>query len=137
MAMTMLVDPTKAFEALAHDARLAVIRLLIPAGPDGLPAGVIGNRIGLPPNALSFHLGRLTNAGLVGVRRAGRNQYYAIDYRRLSALVGFLVDDCCANAPDGCMPGCPGAPQAANGRSTVKYDQSLTKNRKGAENADS
>ena len=133
----MLVDPTKAFEALAHDARLAVIQLLIPAGPDGLSAGVIGHRIGLLPNTLSFHLGRLTNAGLVGMRRVGRNQYYAVDYQRLTALVGFLVEDCCANAPDGCMPGCPGMPQAANGRYTGKNDQSLIENRKGAENADS
>ncbi len=123
--MTMLVEPTKAFEALAHDARLAVVRLLIPAGRDGLPAGVIGNQIGFPPNALSFHLGRLTNAGLVRMRRVGRNQYYAVDYERLSALVGFLVEDCCANAPDGCMPGCPGMPQAASGRYTGKNDQSL------------
>ena len=137
MAMTMLVDPTKAFEALAHDARLAVVRLLIPAGPDGLPAGVIGSRIGIPPNALSFHLGRLTNAGLVGMRRAGRNQYYAVDYRRLSALVGFLVEDCCGDAPDGCMPGCPGAPKTAYGSNTGKNEQSLMENREGAENADS
>lgn len=133
----MLVDPTKVFEALAHDARLAVIRLLIPAGPDGLPAGVIGNRIGLLPNALSFHLGRLTNAGLVRMRRVGRNQYYAVVYRRLSALVDFLVEDCCANAPDGCMPECPAMPQAPNGRGTGKIDRSLMENRKGAGNADS
>lgn len=133
----MLVDPTKAFEALAHEVRLAVIRLLIPAGPDGLPAGVIGDHIGQLPNALSFHLGRLTNAGLVRMRRVGRNQYYAVVYRRLSALVGFLVEDCCANAPDGCMPGCPGMPQAADGRDTGKNDQSLIENRKAAANADS
>ena len=133
----MLVDPTKAFEALAHDARLAVIRLLTPAGPDGLPAGVIGNRIGLLPNALSFHLGRLTNAGLVRMRRVGRNQYYAVDYQRLSALVGFLVEECCANAPDGCMPECPAMPQAPIGRRTGKKGQSLIANSKGAANADS
>ena len=133
----MLVDPTKAFEALAHEARLAVIRLLIPAGPDGLPAGVIGHRIGFLPNALSFHLGRLTNAGLLRMRRVGRNQYYAVDYQRLSALVGFLVEDCCAEAPDGCMPGCPGLPQAANGRRTGRTGQGRIANRKGAQNADS
>ena len=111
----MLVDPTKAFEALAHDSRLAVVRMLIPAGPEGLPAGFIGDRIGLLPNALSFHLGRLTNSGLLRMRRSGRNQYYAVDYQRLSALVGFLVEDCCANAPEGCMPDCPGMPKAAGG----------------------
>lgn len=116
----MLTNPTKAFEALAHDARLAVIRLLIPVGPDGLPAGDIGNRIGLLPNALSFHLGRLANAGLVQMRRVGRNQYYAVDYQQLSALVGFLVEDCCSTAPDGCMPGCPSMPQAAKVRDRQK-----------------
>lgn len=108
----MLIDPTKAFEALAHDVRLAVIRLLIPIGAEGLAAGVIGDRIGVAPTALSFHLGRLTNAGLLCARRAGRNQYYAMDYPRLAALVGFLVDDCCAGAPEGCMSGCPVAPVA-------------------------
>ncbi len=129
--MMMFADPTKVFEALAHDARLAVIRLLIPAGPDGLAAGVIGDRIGAPPSALSFHLGRLANAGLVRMRRVGRNQYYTVDYQRLTALVDFLVEDCCAQAPDGCMPGCPGMPQAA------ENDKIPSKNRKVGENADS
>lgn len=133
----MPVDPTKAFEALAHDARLAVIRLLIPAGPDGLPAGIIGDRIGFLPNALSFHLGRLTNAGLLCMRRVGRNQYYAVDYQRLTSLVAFLVEDCCANAPDGCMPGCPQMPKAASRRHRGKKDQSLMESGKVAENANS
>ena len=134
--VAMFADPTKAFEALAHDVRLAVIRLLIPAGPDGLPAGVIGDRVGQLPSALSFHLGRLTNAGLVGMRRVGRNQYYAVDYQQLSALVGFLVEDCCASAPAGCMPGCPVMPQAPGRRDAGKNDQSLSGNRKSAKNAD-
>jgi DNA-binding transcriptional ArsR family regulator len=116
----MLANPTKTFEALAHDVRLAVIRQLMPAGPQGLPAGVIGDRIGQVPNALSFHLGRLANAGLVQMRRVGRNQYYAVDYQQLSALVGFLVEDCCSTAPDGCMPGCPSMPQAAKVRDRQK-----------------
>lgn len=104
------LDPIGAFEALAHEARLAVVRLLIPAGRDGLPAGAIGEQVGLPPNALSFHLGRLTNAGLLCTRRVGRHRYYAIDYAQLGALVGFLTEDCCADAPQGCMPACPGTP---------------------------
>lgn len=130
-------DPTKAFEALAHDTRLAVIRLLIPAGPDGLAAGDIGNRVGLRPNALSFHLGRLVHAGLVSMKRVGRNQYYTMDYQRLLGLVDFLVEDCCANAPDGCMPGCPGVPRPANGRGVCKADQGLLENSEDAANADS
>ncbi len=72
------LQPVKAFEALAHETRLAVFRLLIPAGPEGLAAGVIGERLDVPPNSLSFHLGRLANAGLVSARREGRHLYYAV-----------------------------------------------------------
>ena len=102
-----LSPTTKAFAALAHDTRHAVVRLLVPAGPDGLAAGVIAERLDLPPNSLSFHLGKLTNAGLVHVRRAGRYLYYAANYPLLAELVGYLANDCCADAPVGCMPYCP------------------------------
>ena len=101
------LQPAKAFEALAHETRLAVFRLLIPAGPEGQPAGVIGEQLGLPPNSLSFHLGRLANAGLVSARREGRRLYYAVQYPRVAALIGYLVNDCCAEAPAGCLPDCP------------------------------
>ena len=97
-----------AFEALAHDTRLAVFRLLIPAGPAGLAAGTIGARLGLAPNSLSFHLGRLVNAGLVRGRRQGRHIFYAVDYAELGELVGFFAGECCADVPEGCLPGCPG-----------------------------
>lgn len=133
----MAIDPTRAFEALAHEARLAVVRLLIPAGREGLAAGAIGARIGVAPNALSFHLGRLTNAGLLRMRRVGRNQYYAVDYQHLSALVGFLVDDCCAGAPEGCMPGCPTVPKAASESGMGKIRQHLMRSGKGTKHAGS
>jgi len=100
----------RAFEALAHESRLAVFRLLIPAGPDGLTAGTIGERLGLPANNLSFHLGRLVAARLIRGRRQGRHLYYAVEYGRLSGLVGFLADDCCAAVPEGCLPDCPSVP---------------------------
>jgi DNA-binding transcriptional ArsR family regulator len=87
-----MFDPVAAFEALAHETRLAVLRLLIPAGPDGLAAGEISERIGLPPSALSFHLARLVHAAR---------------YERLTALLRFLAEDCCARAPSGCVQGCP------------------------------
>ena len=103
-------NPVVAFEALGHDTRLSVFRLLIPAGPNGLAAGEISERIGMPPNALSFHLSRLVQADLVTSRRAGRQIFYAVEYERLSALLSFLVEDCCANAPAGCLPGCPTKP---------------------------
>lgn len=99
-----------AFEALGHDTRLAVFRLLIPAGPDGLAAGAISERMGMPPNALSFHLSRLVQADLVTSRRAGRQIFYAVEYKRLRGLLNFLLEDCCANAPSGCLPGCPTTP---------------------------
>lgn len=101
-------DPVVAFEAMAHATRLAVFRLLIPAGPDGLAAGEISERVGLPPNALSFHLARLVQADLVTARRAGRQIFYAAHYERLTALLQFLIEDCCASAPCGCLPGCLG-----------------------------
>jgi len=100
-------DPVAAFEALAHETRLAVLRLLIPAGPDGLAAGEISEGIGLPPAALSFHLSRLVQADLIAARRAGRQIFYAARYERMTALLRFLVEDCCARAPSGCLPGCP------------------------------
>lgn len=95
------------FEALAHATRLGVLRLLIPAGVNGLAAGDISKRLDVAPNSLSFHLGRLVNSGLIGCRRNGRNLFYAADYARVAELVRFLSDDCCADAPDGCLPECP------------------------------
>lgn len=105
--------PTKAFEALAHDTRLAVFQLLIPAGRDGLTAGDISTQLGLPANSLSFHLERLVNADLIGRRRDGRHLYYAVRYARLAELVDFLSGDCCAAVPAGCLPECPSAPSSA------------------------
>lgn len=107
----------KAIEALAHGVRLDIIRLLVPEGPEGVTAGVIAGRLGLAPSGVSFHLGRLVNAGLVTCRREGRHLYYAVEYGTLAALVGFLTDDCCAKAPAGCLPGCIGA--AVAGERTV------------------
>jgi len=104
-----LLDLLRTFEALAHETRLAVFRLLIPAGRDGLSAGTIGERVGVPANSLSFHLGRLVNAKIIQSRRQGRYLFYTVDYARLAGLVGFLADDCCAAAPEGCMPECPSA----------------------------
>lgn len=103
------MSPVAAFEALGHDTRLAIFRLLIPAGQEGLAAGEHQRaRMGMPPHALSFHLSRLVQADLVTARRAGRQIFYAAHYERLTALLQFLIEDCCASAPCGCLPGCPG-----------------------------
>lgn len=102
----------QALEALAHETRLGIVRLLVPAGAHGLSAGTIAARLAVPANSLSFHLTRLAHAGLVRGRRQGRNLYYALAYEQLSALIAFLAEDCCADAPKGCMPGCPSVPAA-------------------------
>lgn len=108
-------DVAKFFEALAHEARLAILRHLIPAGPQGRPAGEVGAALAIPPTRLSFHLGRLAAAGLLESRREGRNLYYAINYAALGDLVRFLGEDCCAAAPAGCLPECPSLPRAQGG----------------------
>ncbi len=101
------MEATKALRALAHDTRLAVFRFLVPRGPEGAPAGRIGRALGVPPNSLSFHLSRLVRAGLVRARRNGRQILYAVDYEAVGALFDFLTDECCREAPSGCLPHCP------------------------------
>ena len=103
----MSVKAIRSFEALGHVTRFDVLRLLIPTGVNGLAAGDISKRLDLPPNSLSFHLGRLVNAGLIECRRSGRNLFYAADYARIAELVRYFSDECCADAPDGCLPECP------------------------------
>ena len=93
--------------ALAHESRLAIFRLLVPEGPDGLPAGEIGNRLGIAANALSFHLTRLRYAGLVSVRRNGQQMIYAAAYDGMQRLMGFLTDNCCQKDARGCSSDCP------------------------------
>ena len=90
--------------ALAQGSRLAVFRLLVKAGPDGLPAGTIAREVGVRPNTLSTHLAILEQAGLVAARREGRSVIYAADYGAMRALLGFLVDDCCGGQPEICAP---------------------------------
>jgi len=123
------IAPVAAFEALGHETRLAIFRLLIPAGPRGLAAGEVSERIGMPPNALSFHLSRLVQADLMTARRAGRQIFYAVAYERLSELLSFLLEDCCGNAPSGCLPGCPTHP-IAPGRAVPKPSPCASKGRR-------
>ncbi len=96
-----------ALSALAQESRLAIFRLLVPEGSDGLTAGEIGERMGIPANALSFHLTRLRYAGLVTVRRNGRERIYAAAYDGMQSLMGFLTENCCQKEPEGCSPDCP------------------------------
>lgn len=101
MQLPVAVD---ALSALAHPSRLAVFRLLVKAGDNGMAAGDVAREIGALPNTLSTHLSILGNAGLVQSKRAGRSIIYSADYDRMRALLGFLVDDCCAGRPEICAP---------------------------------
>src|SRR5437764_14901297 len=98
------VDAVAALAALAQDNRLDVYRLLVQAGPDGLPAGSVAGALELAPNTLTFHFDRLRQAGLVTVRRAGRSMIYAARYDTMNALLGYLTENCCKGAPDACIP---------------------------------
>jgi len=91
-----------ALSALAHASRLAVFRLLVRVGAQGVAAGDIAREIGALPNTLSTHLTILGNAGLIQSRREGRSIIYSADYDHMRALLGFLVADCCAGRPEIC-----------------------------------
>ncbi|MEW5854000.1 MAG: metalloregulator ArsR/SmtB family transcription factor [Myxococcota bacterium] len=97
-------DVVTALSALAHESRLAVFRLLVRRGPQGMAAGEMAERLGIPPATMSFHLSQLSHAGLVSSRREGRSIIYSADYPRMDALVGFLMDNCCAEQPGECCP---------------------------------
>lgn len=88
----------RALSALAQEHRLALFRLLVQAGPDGLAAGAIAEALGVPASSLSFHLAQLTNAGLIAQRRDGRSLIYSADYGAMTALLGFLMENCCGGA---------------------------------------
>ncbi len=81
--------------ALAHEHRLAVYRMLVQAGPEGMPAGVIADRLGVPPSSLTFHTQALVRAGLAVKRRASRKIIYAADFSVMTDLLGYLTDNCC------------------------------------------
>lgn len=100
--------------ALAQDNRLDVFRLLVEAGPEGMPAGHIANSLKLQPNALTFHLDRLREVDLVSVRRDGRSMIYSARYEAMNALVAYLTDNCCEGRPDRCVP------RASKGQKTEK-----------------
>lgn len=93
-----------ALAALAQESRLAVFRLLVRQGPDGLPAGSIAEHLGIPAPTLSFHLRELSAAGLAAARREGRSIIYAANYAGMRDLLGFLVEDCCQGRPELCAP---------------------------------
>jgi ArsR family transcriptional regulator, arsenate/arsenite/antimonite-responsive transcriptional repressor len=104
----------EALGALAHEHRLAIYRLLVQRGPEGLPAGAIGQRVGLLPSSLTFHLQNLQRAGLITQRRESRQLFYSADFTAMNGLVGYLTENCCGNSSVQCSPDCaPALPTRA------------------------
>lgn len=108
-----------ALSALAHEHRLAAYRLLVEAGPDGLPAGAIAERLGLPPSSLTFHLQALLHARRVTQRRASRQLIYAMAPEAMNDLVAYLTEHCCGGQA-GCATACdPAAVRGPEGASAA------------------
>jgi ArsR family transcriptional regulator, arsenate/arsenite/antimonite-responsive transcriptional repressor len=118
MEMSSRIDSVaavNAFAALAQEHRLALFRLLVQAGEEGMRAGAIAQALGVPNSSLSFHLGQLSRAGLVRQERQHRSIIYRADYDAMTALVRYLLENCCAGAD--CAPEAWDAPRSPPSRS--------------------
>jgi DNA-binding transcriptional ArsR family regulator len=89
-----------ALSALAHETRLDLIRLLVPQGDTGMPAGQIAQALGLSAPRLSFHLSAMEQAGLIRSRRVARNVIYSVDARGIGSTIAYLLNDCCCDHPE-------------------------------------
>jgi DNA-binding transcriptional ArsR family regulator len=99
-----VLDAVDALEALAHETRLGVFRLLVEAGPDGLSAGDIAERMGALQNTMSSHLAKLQRANIIQSRRDGRHVIYRADFEALGGLIVYLMKDCCGGSAQLCDP---------------------------------
>lgn len=99
-----MLNAIEALEALAHETRLSVFRLLVKAGPDGLTAGAIAERLGARQNTMSSHLAKLHRAGIVKSERDGRHVIYRADFEAVSELIVYLMEDCCGGSAEVCAP---------------------------------
>jgi ArsR family transcriptional regulator, arsenate/arsenite/antimonite-responsive transcriptional repressor len=93
----------RALAALAQETRLSIFRLLVEVGPQGIPAGDIGQRLGVAPATLSFHLKEMSHAALIAPRQQGRFVYYAANFEHMAALMSFLTQNCCKGMPEECL----------------------------------
>ena len=100
------IAAVSALGALAQEHRLALFRLLVQAGAEGMPAGGIADALGVPNSSLSFHLAQLSKAGLVRQQRRHRSIIYRADYDAMNTLVGYLMENCCAGADCGTASPC-------------------------------
>ena len=91
-------DALSAFSALSNPSRLNVVRLLVKASPDGMPAGEIAEALSASPSQTSFHLSALSESGLIASQRQARHMIYRVNFDAFRGLVGFLLEDCCKGA---------------------------------------
>ena len=106
-------EAVAALGSLAQEHRLSIFRLLVQAGEAGLPAGAIADALGVPNSSLSFHLAHLHRAGLINQTRRSRSLIYSAHYAEMNALVGYLMENCCAGAACGSETACPPASASA------------------------
>jgi ArsR family transcriptional regulator, arsenate/arsenite/antimonite-responsive transcriptional repressor len=103
--MPQVIEPETAITALGalgHEHRLALFRLLVQAGTEGMAAGTIADALGVPNSSLSFHLAHLTRSGLIKQERQSRSLIYTADYAAMNGLIGYLMENCCGGAA--CLP---------------------------------
>jgi DNA-binding transcriptional ArsR family regulator len=103
------INAINALAALAQETRLAIFRLLVEHGREGLAAGRIAERLHLAPATLSFHVKELARAGLLNARQDGRFIYYRANFAVMNALIGYLTDKCCTAGAAYAPPGAPAA----------------------------
>ena len=108
-------DAVTALAALAQASRLAIYRLLVQAGPEGMAAGAVAEKLGVVPATLSFHLKELSRAGLVSSRQDGRFVIYAANFENMVKLVTFLTENCCGGNACTSVPMCSAAGEAKQG----------------------
>lgn len=102
----------EALGALAQEHRLTLFRLLVQAGNNGMPAGAIAEKLGVPNSSLSFHLTQLRNSGLILQERQHRSLIYRANYPAMNALVGYLMENCCSGSDCGTSSTCDTVPQS-------------------------
>jgi ArsR family transcriptional regulator len=93
-----------ALDALAHESRIDIFRLLVQAGEAGMPAGKIGEQLAIPNATLSFHLQQLKQAGLVTILRKGTQIIHMANYDAMNGLIGYLTENCCQGSAESCLP---------------------------------
>ncbi|RMD89071.1 MAG: transcriptional regulator [Alphaproteobacteria bacterium] len=98
------MNAVEALRALAQERRLALFRLLVRCGDEGMAAGELARHMGVPHNTMSSQLAILARAGLVTAHREGRSIRYRVDLEGTRALLGFLTEDCCQGRPELCTP---------------------------------